>query len=174
VDDDIPMLGPPTGTPVRSIYLKLDGIPGDSVAARHAHEIELFAYSFGVRSDVITGLEGAASAGRAVRSGFRFLTRTGRAAPLLFLAVANGRHLTNAVLSVESTGPKPNLLLDVTLEGVLVTGYEAYTATRDELPLDLVSLHYDKITLTDHPQTRTGSIEPAISAGWNFRSNSSV
>src|SRR5438552_3280112 len=53
------------GGAVADYFLKLDGIAGESVDAKHKDEIELVSFSWGVTQQLVTEGSGGASVGRA-------------------------------------------------------------------------------------------------------------
>ena len=164
---------PPTGTAARDFYLKLDSIPGDSVDRSHRGEIELLGLAWGVKNSSSAAAGGGGGAGKASETEFRFLTPTSIAAPLMFLAVASGRHLASAILSIVRVGGAAFLEAQITLENLILTQYENYPDPEDARPLDLVSLSYQKISYAYFSQDPVGG-RSSVTSTWNFSTNSRI
>src|SRR4051794_14463967 len=80
-----------------SVFLRLDGIPGDSNVARFENQIVVSSFAWGVANPTRPGGGGGGSA----RAAFQDLTVTklvDAASPPLFAAVAAGRHIADATL----------------------------------------------------------------------------
>ena len=101
---------------------------------------------------------------------FNFTTRVSKASPALFLACANGQHMKEAKLAAVKTGAMQQEFLTWTFSDVLVTGYQTGGA-EGELPTDAVSLTFSKIKVEYKAQKADGSFEPAISAGFDAKTN---
>ena len=103
-----------------AVFLKLDGIEGESTDARHAKEIDVAAWSLGVTNSGSTHSGGGGGAGRATFTDLAVTKLLDKASPALMLAVATGRHLRSGRLTVTSgAGPRTLEYLVVDLEDVL-------------------------------------------------------
>ena len=80
-----------------AVFLKLDGIEGESRDARHAKEIDVTSWSLGVTNAGSGhgggGGGGGGGAGRATFTDLSVSKLVDRASPALMLAVASGRHV---------------------------------------------------------------------------------
>ena len=86
-------------------FLKVDGIPGESVDAAHKGEFEIDSFSFGVENPTTIGsATGGAGAGKAKFNEFHVMKSTDKASPVLFLKCASGAHLKEAVLTCRLGG----------------------------------------------------------------------
>jgi type VI secretion system secreted protein Hcp len=101
------------------IFLKLEGIPGDSTNEAHKDEIEVISFSLGFSNDVRLG-----SARSPGECGDLTLTKTiDRSSPRLLAAVMTGRHMSKGVLSfTASVGEQPADYYVLNLSEILVTG----------------------------------------------------
>ena len=105
-----------------AVFLKLDGIEGESRDVRHAKEIDVTSWSLGVTNAGSGHGGGGGGAGRATFTDLSVSKLVDKASPALMLAVANGRHVRSGRLTVTSVGgPRPVEYLVVDLEDVLVT-----------------------------------------------------
>jgi type VI secretion system secreted protein Hcp len=152
-------------------FLKVDGIPGDSTDDRHAREIEVLSWSFGLANTASPAAGAGAGAGRPTFEELQVTAAVSVATPLLFKACAAGTHLRTAVLvGVRTNGAARFEFLSYSLQDVLVTG--AHQAdSGDGPPTDHVALSYGKVTVSVQPQSPSGVALAPVVAGWDVRGN---
>ena len=87
------------------LFLKIDGIKGESTDSKHKDEVELlsFEHSLVNQSKVGSGTTGS-GAGKPVFGALNLVARTNLASPTLFQAAATGDHFKKAVLTVRKSG----------------------------------------------------------------------
>ncbi len=151
------------------MFLKLDGISGESQDDKHKDEIEVESFSWGL-SQAISRSAGAAAAGRPSFQDFTFTSRVSVASPRLMEACASGSHLKDAVLTVRRSGEIPVEYLQITLSDVVVSSYNEAGAT-ESVPEESVSLNFAKIEYEYRPQDARGGNGAPVSAGWDLRGN---
>src|SRR5262245_10493616 len=159
------------------MFLKLDGIPGESTDDKHRDEIEILSYTWGESQPAAalpTG-PGGGAAGKVTMQDFHFVTRFNKASPKLFLACANGAHIKNAILTLRHSGGNPVEFLKWTLTDVTVALYETATGVPPgEIPTDQVSLRFTKIETEYTPVKPDGSLGEPIKEGWDLTTNRSA
>ena len=148
-------------------FLRLGDIPGDSTDARHAREIEVLSFAWGVHAAGGASLGGGGGAGKVVVDGVSWVARTGPASPAIFLACAQGEHLRDAVLSGQRVGEQPFDALTITLTDVLVTDYAVAGGGADG-PMDQVTLRFGQI------QVEQTDGATAVRAGWDLGRNTAI
>ncbi len=67
------------------IFLKIDGVKGESSDAQHREEIEPASFSWGVSQEGATSAGGGAGAGKASFQDLHIIMNVSRASPQLFL-----------------------------------------------------------------------------------------
>lgn len=152
-------------------FLKLDGIPGESVDAGHKGEIDVSGVGWGVSraSGAVGG--GGGGAGKAEFEDLVVVARTSKASPLVWQACATGKHLASAVLTCRRRAGKGKAeFLKITLTDVVVTFYEIDGAD-DDSPADQFGLAYTKIETAYTPVGAGGKAQPGVAAGWDLKKN---
>jgi type VI secretion system secreted protein Hcp len=125
-------------------FLKIEGIPGESLDKTHKDEIEIDSYSWGVAN---AGSFGSGSGGG-----------VGKASPLLMKACATGQHIKEATITVRKAGSGGFEFLKIKLSDILVSSLSPGGAGGDsDLPEDQVSLNFVKIDFLYTVQ-RTGEV----------------
>lgn len=151
------------------MFLKLDGIDGESQDAKHKGEIEIESFSWGA-SNAGSAAHGGAGVGKVSMQDFHFVTPTSKASPKLFLSCATGEHIKDAILTVRKAGDKPLEFLKVTMSDVLVSSWQQDGSAGDQIPQDQISINFSKIEISYVTQSPTGGGD-ATRAGWDVKSN---
>ena len=149
-------------------YLKIEGIPGESTDRWHKDWIEIESYDWGETQDVSRGGE---SAGKVNMQDFRFVMKFNKASPKLFLAVANGMHIKNAVLEICKSGKDQECFITWTLSDVIATSYQTVGGTEEGDVEDQFGLNFGKIEIEYKQQNPDGSVIASIKAFWDILLN---
>jgi len=157
-----PAAAAPPGLPAEAadlgavdVFLKIDGIPGESLDARHAGEIEVLSFSWGVARN-----DNQPKFVKPTLSNLSFLMPISKASPLLMIAAAKGTGIRSAVLTARKAGGQQQEFYKVTMSDCLVTSYQTSGSTQS--PSESVSLDYKRIAFEYRPQRADGSFEPPI------------
>src|SRR5687768_16114168 len=120
------------------LFLKLDGLLGESQVPGHEGEIGIQSFSFGASQTGIREAGGRASARRSSLSPITITKFVDKSSPNLFLACALGTHINTAVLAVRKGGDTQDFLV-ITLSDVLISSYNGGGAEGSGLPTESVS-----------------------------------
>ena len=130
-------------------FLKLDGIPGESVDAKHKGEIDVLSWSWGESQPAPPVSGGGAGAGKVSMTDLHVSANLSKASPQLLLACASGTHLKSAVLTGRKAGKAQAEFLTFSLSDVLVSGYQTGGADGGGTArLDLAELLEDRDDLS--------------------------
>ena len=169
-----------------NIFLKLDGINGESAVKGHEKEIAVLSYEQAMDVTVIhSGSGGGAAAGKAKFSGVRFRKNVDVASVPMLLACASGRHIGEARFTFRR-GAGGFDFYKVTLDDVLLTHMVQRAGAGAQYPLsfgaldsgassdgflDEVTLDYSRIRWEYRVRRRGGAVGTITSGGWNVRTN---
>ena len=156
------------------LFLKIDGIQGESKDAKHANEIDVDAFSWGETNVVSHAGGGGGGAGKVAMQDFHFTKRLDKASPVLFLACASGKHFPKAVLTARKAGQGQHDYLVITLSDVVVSGYQVGGAESGEAGVDRTSLAFSRMVFEYRPQKPDGSLAPPVTAGWDLKANKAI
>ena len=151
-------------------FLKIDGIPGESQDSKHKGEIELESFSWGAVQTGVHGAGGGAGAGKVQMQDFQFTTQMSKASPALFLACATGQHMKEARLAGVKAGAMQQEFLTWKFSDVLVSGYQT-AGSEGDIVMDSVSLTFSKVKVEYKAQKADGSLDAAVSAGFDVAAN---
>lgn len=127
------------------MFLKIEGIEGESTSKDHKGEIDVMSFSWGVSNSSHVGTGGGGGAGKSVPSDFSFQKRLDKASPSLALACATGQHIRLATLQSVRNTDKGNAFtfLVIKLTDLLVSSYSV--SGGGDVPTDSFSLNFAKI-----------------------------
>jgi len=151
------------------MFLKIDGIPGESTDAKHKNEIEILSYSWSEYQPAGGGAGGGIGAGRVDMKDFKFTMGYSKASPKLFLACARGEHIKSAVLTVLLAREVQVEFLKWTFSDVLVTSYQ--TNCSGDWPLDQITINFSKIEVEYKELDEMGNVKGTTKAYWDLKSN---
>ncbi|MEP6648891.1 MAG: type VI secretion system tube protein Hcp [Lapillicoccus sp.] len=149
-----------------AVFLKLDGIEGESKDSRHAKEIDVNAWSFGVSNTGGSHSGGGGGAGRATFTDIAVTKVLDKATPALMLAVATGRHIRTGRLTVTSDGPHPLEYLVVDLEDLLLTSCLLADTSDDARPVENVAISFGTVHVAYQQQSASGGVGAVSEFTW--------
>ena len=154
-------------------FIKIDGIKGESVDAKHKDEIVLESFNWGV-ANVGAGYAGSAgrATGKSSPSDFSVIKKVDKSSPDLFAACASGKHTPTMLVTIrKASGDKPLEYLVYKFSDVMVTSYQAGGSSQGDLPVETVSFNYGKVQISYVPQDAKGSGMSPVGTGWDFSQN---
>ncbi len=156
-------------------FMKIDGIKGESSDDKHKDEIDVLSWSFGVSQTGTAAHGGGAGAGKASFQDVHFTMKANKASPEMLLACASGKHIKEAILTARKAGGDQQEYFKVTFEDVMVSSYQAGgSGGSDLVPTDQVSLNFSKMKMEYKPQKKDGSLDSAVTTGWDLKANKKV
>jgi len=155
------------------MFLKIEGIDGESTDDAHDKWIEVLSYSLGV-SQPVSGVSatGGRTGGRADFEDLRITKTIDNSTPDLNIKCASGEHVPKIELELcLATGDK-HTFMKYTLEDCIVTSISPGGSTGGETkPLENVSFAYGKIKWEYTPIDHTGAPGSATDRTWNLEKN---
>jgi type VI secretion system secreted protein Hcp len=151
------------GGPNADIFLKLDGIPGESTDKQHKGEIDVETVAYGVKHN-----------GKSNVATVRIDKVYDASSPKLLAASASGRHIKNAVITFRLSGADPtSAFVTYHLSDVVVSSYEQGGANPDQKALgsleDEVGLTAAKLQVTERSVDGSGKQGPPVNASVDLR-----
>jgi type VI secretion system secreted protein Hcp len=147
-------------------FLQITGIAGESTDAKHKNWIDVLSWTWGETNTGTVMPGGGGGAGKVDMQDLHFTTQLSKASPALFLACATGQHMKEAKLAGVKAGAMQQEFLTWTFSDVLVTGYQT-GGSEGDLVMDSVSLAFSKVKVEYRAQKADGSLDKAVSAGWD-------
>ena len=156
------------------VFLKLDGIAGESNDSKHKDEIDIESFQWGLNLPVSFSGGGGGATGKASFQDFSFTANSSKASPKLFLACASGQHIKDGTITVRKSGKDQQEYYTVKLTDCLVSLYDQAAVAAGDVPQDAFALNYSKIEVTYKPQNPDGTLGAPIEAGWDVSANTKI
>ncbi|MCL1825666.1 MAG: type VI secretion system tube protein Hcp [Betaproteobacteria bacterium] len=156
---------------LQDIFIKLEGIDGESKDGKHKNWIDVlsFGYSVSQSSSAFTG--GGSGVGKASFDSLSFTHYVDKTSPNLFMYCALGKHIPKVELSCCKSGGGSQEYMRITLDDVIVTSVSPSGANSDTQVKESVNLSYAKIKIEAKEQKADGSMGPAVTGAWNVKEN---
>lgn len=151
---------------VNTMFLQIDGMPGESTDIAHAKWIDIDSFSWGITNTPVVG-----GANRAVVDDFEWFQPVDISSPKVFVAVASGKHTTKVTLDVVRAGGKPgDSFFQMIFDDVLFTKFK--TAGNAGTIIQNAALAADnKITLRYRQQDNAGRFGSWVEGSFNIKAN---
>lgn len=156
----------------QDIFLKINGIDGESEDASHKNEIEVLSWSWNVSQQSNMHAGSGGGAGKATVDDLQFEHFIDRATPNLTQYCLLGKHIPEAKLVVRKAGGSPLEYLKFTMKDVLVTQVSPSGVSTDESrPREIVRLSFSSMKQEYVVQNAQGGSGGAITATFDIKKN---
>jgi len=155
----------------QDIFLKLDGIDGESQDANHKNEIEVLDWSWRISQSSTMHSGSGGGSGKATVEDLNFTHAIDKASPNLMKYCLTGKHIPEAKLTVRKAGGNPLEYLLITMSDVIVSKVEPSGQKTDDIIQEKVGLAFSKVKQEYVVQNAQGGSAGAITAGYDIKSN---
>lgn len=156
----------------QDIFLKINGIDGESEDASHHGEIEVLSWSWNVSQQSNMHAGSGGGAGRATVDDLTFEHLIDRATPNLTQYCLTGKHIDEAKLVVRKAGGNPLEYIKFTMNDVLVTSVSPSGVSNSESrPREVVRLSFSRMKQEYVVQNAQGGSGGAITATFDIKKN---
>jgi type VI secretion system secreted protein Hcp len=123
-----------------NMFLKLDGIKGESADHKHKGDIEISSFSFGASNAGSQAHGGGGGAGKVSFSSFTITKPVDKSSPLLQKAAVGGQHYKEAdIFFARKAGKGQQDYLEIKLTDVLISSYQT-GGSGGGIPTEKISL----------------------------------
>jgi len=155
------------------MFLKLDGVKGESADHKHKDEIHIESFSWGLSQTGAHGTGGGGGAGKVAVHDISITKFVDKSSATLMLNCCNGKHIKEGLITVRKAGEKPLEYLKIKLEDILISGVQHAGHGGDQLTENL-TLNFAKFKLEYQEQKPDGSGQPGGEMGWDVKKNEKV
>jgi type VI secretion system secreted protein Hcp len=157
-----------------SIFARIGTIKGESRDDKHADEIEVLSWSWGVSQTGTTAAGGGGGTGKASFHDFHFTHHVDKASPVLMKRCATGQHIENATITVRKAGEDQQEYLVIAMTDILVTNVAMSVSAEQDATLESVTLAFSKVDLEYKPQKPDGSLDAGVHFRYDLTANKAV
>ncbi len=126
------------------MFLKIDGIKGESVDSKHKDAIDVMSWSWGTSTGTGRVRKGAQPA--ACVQDLHVTKFTDASTPGLIMNGVSGDVAQTAVLTVRKSGGDQQEFLRLTMRNVSVVSFQTGGSEGSQIPMDAVTLHFESMT----------------------------
>lgn len=155
----------------QDIFLKINGIDGESQDTSHKNEIEVLKWNWNIHQESTMHAGSGGGAGKATVEDLTFDHFVDRASPNLMKYCLTGKHINEAVLVVRKAGGNPLEYLKLTMSDVIVTGVAPSGTNDDHGMRETVNLSFAKVKQEYVVQNQQGGSGGAVTASYDIKGN---
>ena len=156
------------------MFIKIEGIDGESQSAGHEGEIDVLAWSWGTRQSSRERMNGPARFSRTSRNGDMTFTKSmDSASSPLFSYCNTGQHKELVILTVHREQQPFENYIQIVMYDVRCTSYRVGSGGED-VPTENVTLNFSKIEFEYKPQKEDGSEGDKVEMGWDLTKGKKV
>ncbi len=152
------------------MFLKLEGVKGESQDTKHKEEIDIVSFSYGVQQTGAFGSGGGGGAGKASFTDLSVSKFADKASPILMRMCATGEHIKSAVLTVRKAGKEQQEYYVIKLTDLLVSGVSNAGAGHEN-PSEELHLNYSKIEFNYKAQKADGTLDGSVDFKYDVKAN---
>lgn len=153
------------------MFVKIANVDGESKDKKHAKEIDILAWSWGMSNSGNAHVGGGAGAGKVNVQDVSFTKYVDSATPKLMLACCNGSHYSEVNLTVRKSGGTAVEYIKLKLEEVIISQVSTGGSGGEDRLTENVTLNFAKFNFTYTPQDDKGAAGTAIPASWDIAAN---
>lgn len=153
-----------------AIFVKFNGIDGESKDAAHKGEVDVLSWSWGMSQSgsMHTGTAG----GKASVNDMMITKMVDKSSPILKLQCFNAKRVDEVKLSAYKMGEEPLEYVTITMNDVLISGITDSGENGAEGLIENVSLNFAKVKYEYQPQGKDGKADGGkVEMAWNIAEN---
>jgi type VI secretion system secreted protein Hcp len=155
------------------MFLKLD-IAGESRDDKHAGEIDIASWSWGMTQSASTHMGSGGGSGKVAVNDVQITKFVDKATPNLHLACCTGKHYPQVLLTIRKAGDKPVEYYKLTMEEVLISSIQIGGHGGDDRLTESVTLNFAKFKEEYTPQKADGTGDAAVEGSFDIAKNVKV
>jgi type VI secretion system secreted protein Hcp len=165
------LLSPINASAAIDMFLKIDGIEGESVDAKHKGEIEVLAWSWGESKTTPVQTNGGSAGGKALAciTDLVVTKYVDAATPKLITDTVLNTNISSAKLSIRKAGEKPFEYFTITMDRVSIASYSTGGSNGEDRMTENIGLHFNSAQGEYIPQDPTG--QPGKPILWSVSEN---
>jgi type VI secretion system secreted protein Hcp len=154
------------------MFLKIEGVDGESRDSEHKGEIDVLAWSWGLSQSGTTHMGGGGGAGKVNVQDISVTKWVDKSSANLMKYCCNGKHFKEALLTVRKAGEKPLEYVKIKMNDLIISSVSTGGSGGEDRLTENVTLNFGKVGFEYQPQKDDGSKDGgAIPMVWNIKEN---
>lgn len=148
------------------IFMKIEGVDGESQDSKHASEIEVLSFHWGATQDSSMHVGTGGGAGKVSVDDLTFVHFVDKGSPILAQHCMSGKHLAKATLTVRKAGENPLDYYKITMTDVLISSVAVGGSNdKGDRISETIGLSFAKVKVEYQPQGKDGSASGGVVVG---------
>ncbi|BEP46991.1 MULTISPECIES: Hcp family type VI secretion system effector [Variovorax] len=156
------------------MFLKLEGVDGESKDDSHKKEIDVLSWSWGASQSGTGHVGGGSGAGKVSVQDLSVTKYVDSSSHLLLLDCCNGQHIKKGTLVVRKAGATPLEYIKLTMEDIIVSNIHTGGSGGEDRLTETITLNFSKFKYEYTPQKADGSGDGTKETGWDIAANKKV
>lgn len=156
------------------MFLKLEGVDGESKDDSHKKEIDVLSWSWGASQSGTGHVGGGSGAGKVNVQDLSVTKYVDASSHLLLLDCCNGQHIKKGTLVVRKAGATPLEYIKLTMEDIIVSNVHTGGSGGEDRLTETITLNFSKFKYEYTPQKADGSGDGTKETGWDIAANKKV
>lgn len=153
------------------MFIKMEGIDGESKDSAHEGEVDVLAWSWGMSQSGSMHMGGGGGSGKVNVQDLSFTHYIDKASGNLMLYCANGKHIPECKLVVRKSGESPLEYVVITMKRCLITSVSTGGSGGEDRLTENVTINFAEVKVEYQEQADDGSGSPGPEFGWNIEKN---
>ena len=153
------------------MFLKIEGVNGESNDDSHADEIEVLAWSWGMSQSGTFHTGGGGGAGKVNVQDLSITKYVDSATSNLLAKCSTGEHYDDAILTVRKAGGDPLEYLVITMKRVMVTSVSTGGSGGEDRLTENITLNFAEVSAVYTPQEADGSGGAEMTYDYDIQAN---
>jgi type VI secretion system secreted protein Hcp len=153
------------------MFLKIEGIKGESADDKHKDEIDVLAWSWGASQSGTMHTGGGGGAGKANFQDVSVTKWVDKSSHALLKAVAVGQHVKSVLLTVRKAGEKPLEYIKLTMKDCLISSVSTGGSGGEDRLTENISINFANFSYEYTPQKADGSGDAVLPFGFDIKAN---
>jgi type VI secretion system secreted protein Hcp len=153
------------------MFLKCDGLAGESQDDSHKGEIDVLAWSWGASNSGTTHTGGGGGAGKVSVQDISVTKYVDNASTDLLLACCNGKHYSEMILTVRKAGETPLEYIVMTMKDCLISSVSTGGSGGEDRLTENVSINFGSVEISYQEQKPDGGGGAKKRFGWDIAAN---
>jgi type VI secretion system secreted protein Hcp len=154
------------------MFLKLNGVDGESKDKAHTKEIDVLSWSWGMSNSGSAHVGGGAGSGKVSVQDLSVTKYIDSSSAKIMLSCCDGTHFDTALLTVRKAGgADPVEYVKINLQEVLITSVATGGEGGDDRLTENVTLNFAKVKVEYLPQEAKGGKGNMIPFSWDIAAN---
>jgi type VI secretion system secreted protein Hcp len=153
------------------MFIKIEGIAGESKDKTHKDEIDVLAWSWGVSQSGSFHVGGGGGAGKANFQDLSFTKWIDKSSNLLLKFCATGEHVPEATLIVRKAGTEQLEYINIKMKKLLVTSVSTGGSGGEDRLTENVTLNFADVHFGYFEQKEDGSLDAEKEFNYNIEEN---